>query len=121
MILFNKLVLTTCNQAGNAPFCDQSVTTLSEYHGLGLVDSPVTRRAIGYVFVWPWHLRPNHGGSALPWLTTKPVSALVVAVIRTPEQLRLAHLTRTRMRQATPLQVDALEMNCASTEDEHGP
>ena len=111
MILFNKLVLATFNQASAAPFCDQASTTVLEHHGLGLIDAPVTRRATGYAFVWPWHLRPNCGGATLPWLTTKPVRALAVSVIRTPDQLHLAHVTRTRMRQAIPLQVDALK-NC---------
>ena len=120
MILFNKLVLATCNQAGNAPFCDQSLTTVTEHHGLGLVDYPVTRQAIGYVFVWPWHLRLMDTRPRT-LRTTRPTQALAVAVIRSPEQLGMAHVTRTRMRQAMPLQVDALKMNCASTGDEHGP
>ena len=103
MILFNRLVLSTCDQAGGAPLIDEARTIIHVQRGGDEgFDSPmVVEEHPGYAVVWPWNLG-WHGR------TRKPCKAFVVGVIFSAKQRerrarkRINSVTKERCKGLVP-------------------
>ena len=100
ILLFGKLLLTTCNQPGGAPFCDRATTVITTQNGLGLLREDIKQHARSVAIVMPWNLRrfSKSATANLPWsprrkahqrwFTTECMTrALVIGLVRSRREM----------------------------------